>query len=96
MLPDAAILEPLGSLAGIVVVVWFFLTHLTKSSKVHADALKQISETNRAESQGRKDEMMKHLDKNTDVIDGNSRVLGATSTVLGQATEVLRDVGRSR
>ena len=84
-MPDASILEPLGSLVGIVIVVWFFLSHITKSDKTHVDSLKEISTTNREESKSRKDEMMKHLDKNTDVIDGNSRVLGETTAVLGQA-----------
>lgn len=95
-MPDAALLEPLGSLVGMIIIVWFFLKHITKSESTHAEALKQISETNRAESQGRKDEMMKHLDKNTTVIDGNSKVLGETSAVLGQATDVLRDLHKPR
>lgn len=95
-MPSADILEPLGSLVGMLIIVWFFLKHITKSEATHSEALKQISETNRAESQGRKDEMMKHLDKNTEVIDGNSRVLGKTSAVLTQATEVLRDIDRTR
>ena len=94
-MPDASILEPLGSLVGMLIIVWFFLKHITKSEATHSETLKQISETNRAESQGRKDAMMKHLDKNTDVIEGNSKVLGETSAVLGQATDVLRDIQRS-
>ncbi len=50
-MPDAALLEPLGSLVGMIIIVWFFLKHITKSESTHAEALKQISETNRAESQ---------------------------------------------
>ncbi len=89
-MPDASILDPLGSLVGIVIVVWFFLNHMSKATKVHVESLKEISVTHREESKARNDDLCRHLDKNSDVIVGNTRVLGETSTVLGQAVEVLR------
>lgn len=95
-MPDASILEPLGSLIGIVIVVWFFLNYITKEGKTHTEHLKEISTTNRAESQSRKDEMMKHLDKNTEVISENTKQSGETSTVLGQTNDILRRIHDGR
>ncbi len=95
-MPDASILDPLGSLVGIVIVVWFFLNHITKSEKVHIESLKEISKSHREETMVQTEDLCRHLDKNSDVIDGNSRVLGETTTVLGQATEILRDHQRQR
>ena len=100
-MPELTIVEVLGSLAGIVIVVLLFLKHISeqrkleiKSTDAHLESIKQIATDFREDSKERKDEMMKHLDKNTDIISGATEAIGANSAVLGQATEVLRDIGR--
>jgi len=96
-MPELTIVEVLGSLAGIVIVVLLFLKHISaqrilddKRDQAHIDSIKDIATDFREDSKTRKDEMMKHLDKNTEVIGENTKQAGETSVILGQTNEVLR------
>jgi len=96
-MPELTIVEVLGSLAGIVIVVLLFLKHISeqrklemKSNLTHLESIKQIATDFREDSKLRKDEMMKNLDRNTDVISENTKQAGETSVVLGQTADVLR------
>ncbi len=99
--PDA--LEALGSLAGVLVVVLLFLKHISsqrvldsKRDQDHVERMKDICDDFRNDSRLRKDEIIKCLDRATDVMGENSKVLGETSAVLGNTADVLRQVNSKK
>ena len=89
-------------MGGVVIVVLLFLKHISeqrkleiKSTDAHIESIKQIATDFREDSKSRKDEMMRHLDKNSDTISENTKVLGETSVVLSQTTDVLRKISEN-
>lgn len=70
---DISWLPSLGSSAAAVVVVWFFLRHLSSEREVRA-----------AQMADRDERITKCVDSNTEAIGKNTEVLGATLEVLRQ------------
>jgi len=68
---DISWLTSLGSSAAAVVVVWFFLSHLSSERKVRA-----------AQMAERDERITKCVDRNSEAIDRNTEVLGNTLEVL--------------
>ena len=69
--PDISWLPSLGSSAAAVVVVWFFLSHLSSERKVRATEMAE-----------RDERITKCIDRNSEAIDKNTEVLGNTLEVL--------------
>lgn len=92
-------IESLGPAAAVVVVVFLFLKYLANQRKSdverdsqHIERLKAITDDFRDDSKSRKDEMIRCVDRTTDVVSKNTEVLGETSVVLAQTTDILRRI----
>ncbi len=64
------------SLGGILIVVWFFLKHLTKKDEEMRNVSKRVTEA---------------FSANADVIRENSAVIGACNETLKDAKDVIRN-----
>jgi len=86
-MPD---ISTLGSSGAVIIVVFLFLKYLVNQT----DRIKQIADDFRSESNVRKQDLIRHLDRTSNIVDKNSEVLGKVTVVLEQTTTILRSIDK--